>query len=153
MTRLSYRIIPFTTAHLGAITDIYAHHVKTGTASFEETPPTKEKMKARFAALAQQDYPLLVAQTQAGEIIGYAYAGPHKLRSAYRFTVEDSIYVAPSYLGCGIGKALLMALIEACNTGPFQQMIAVIGDSANVPSIRVHEACGFTPIGLSLIHI
>ena len=147
MSSISYHMASYQPAHLEAVTSIYANHVLHGRASFEEVPPTTDEMAQRFATLAAQNYPILVALDEAGCVLGYAYAGPHKLRSAYRFTVEDSIYVAPDALGKGIGKALLTALITSCEKGGYKQMLAVIGDSENAASIGLHAACGFTHFG------
>ena len=147
MATLDYHITFYHHAHLGAVTSIYAHHVLHGRASFEEVPPSEEEMAERFATLAAQDYPILIALNEQGDLLGYAYAGPHKLRSAYRFTVEDSIYVAPDALGKGFGKALLTALISQCEEAGFQQMLAVIGDSENAASIGLHASCGFVHFG------
>ena len=140
-------IISYQACHLEVITAIYAYHVRHGTASFEEQPPSKDEMATRFERLMAQGYPIFTALGPDGAVIGYAYAGPHKLRSAYRFTVEDSIYVSPDHQRQGIGKALLEALIESCQNKPYRQMIAVIGDSENHASIGLHAACGFEMIG------
>lgn len=131
---------------LAAIQRIYAHHVMTGSASFEETPPDLPEMIRRWRAIADAGLPYLVAE-QAGEILGYAYAGPYRPRSAYRFSVEDSIYLAPAAQGQGLGKALLTRLITDCEALGKRQMIAVIGDSANLPSVNLHRALGFRPTG------
>lgn len=147
MTSIAYHMASYQPSHLLAVTAIYAHHVLHGRASFEEVPPIADEMAQRFATLAAQDYPILVALGDEGNVLGYAYAGPHKLRSAYRFTVEDSIYVAPEALGKGIGRALLMALISSCEESGYKQMLAVIGDSENAASIGLHAACGFTHFG------
>ena len=147
MSDESFKIIPYQPRHLAQVTAIYAYHVLHGTASFEEEPPTEADIAERFSALLQDDYPILVAITGDDKVIGYAYGGPHKLRSAYRFTVEDSIYVAAGMQRRGIGRALLSALVEECKKGPFHQMLAVIGDSNNASSIGVHAACGFTHFG------
>ena len=131
---------------IDAITAIYAHHVSFGRASFETQPPSRQDMFARFAALAEDGYPALVAE-QDGEILGYAYAGRHKAREAYRLTVEDSIYVRHDAARRGVGRALLMELIERCRAAGFRQMMAVIGDSENTGSIELHRALGFRHIG------
>lgn len=136
----------FTPADINACTDIYAHHVCHGTASFEEVAPDAAEMGDRFAALVAGGYPVLVAD--AGDhLAGYAYAGPHKTRSAYRYTVEDSIYIAPDFLRRGVGRLLLGALIAQCRDLGFHQMMAVIGDGANDASVGLHQALGFTMIG------
>lgn len=130
-----------------AITAIYRHHVLTGRASFEIAPPDAAEMRARFDALRSRDFPYLVA-CEGDVVSAYAYAGPYRPRPAYRFTVEDSIYVAPDAVGRGIGRPLLERLVAECATRGFRQMLAVIGDSANAPSIRLHERCGFVRVGL-----
>jgi phosphinothricin acetyltransferase len=141
--------IPTRTAEardLAAITRIYEHAVRHGTASFELEPPSEREMTQRYEALRSGGYPYLVAQLE-GEVMGYAYAGPYRARPAYRWTVEDSIYVAPAAQRRGIGRALLDRLIAEAELGGFRQMIAVIGDSANVGSIEVHRAAGFRLVG------
>ncbi|MCQ4162883.1 GNAT family N-acetyltransferase [Roseomonas sp. GC11] len=135
-----------TPADLPAITAIYAHHVAWGRASFETAPPPLEDMQRRFAALAEAGMPYLVAE-EAGQVLGYAYAGAYRPRAAYQNTVENSIYVAPGAAGRGLGRRLLAALITACEERGFRQMIAVVGDSGNTASIRLHEAAGFTRVG------
>ena len=116
-----------TEADLPAIAAVYVQHVLTGLASFEETPPSVEEMTERWRALSSRGLPYIVAIIDE-RIVGYSYAGPYRGRSAYRFTVEDSVYVAEGSGGRGVGSALLAALIERCRTGPWQQMVAVIGD-------------------------
>jgi phosphinothricin acetyltransferase len=132
--------------HLPAIAAIYGEAVRTGTASFEIEPPGEEEMAMRFEALAAGGYPCLVAGI-AGRIVGYAYAGPYRTRPGYRNTVEDSIYLVPEAQGRGIGAALLERLIGESEARGFRQMVAVIGDSANLPSIRLHERHGFRHAG------
>jgi L-amino acid N-acyltransferase YncA len=129
-----------------AVAEIYAHHVLTGLASFEETAPGAGEMVGRYAAVRKGGFPYLVAVVD-GEVVGYAYASSYRTRPAYRFTVEDSVYVREGRGGRGIGKALLQALIERCRAGPWRQMIAVIGDSANHPSIELHRRAGFRVVG------
>lgn len=128
------------------MTDIYAHHVLHGTGSFEEVPPDVRQMQLRFEQRETMSYPTLIAE-QGGEVAGFAYAGNYKPRSAYRFTVEDSVYVAPGHVGQGIGRRLLEELIDVCVRAGYHQMISVIGDSANQSSIRLHERCKFVHIG------
>ena len=139
-------IRPSDAADVPAITAIYAHAVAHGTASFELEPPTEAEMARRRQGLVEADYPYLVAE-QDGALAGYAYAGPYRVRAAYRSTVEDSIYIAPGAQGQGLGRALLAALIDACETRDFRLMVAVIGDEASRGSIRLHESLGFTPVG------
>ena len=129
------------------ITAIYAHHVLTGTATFEIEPPDQKTMLARWGTITDLGLPFLVAEAN-GHVVGYAYAGAYRPRPAYRFTIEDSIYVDAEQMGRGYGRVLLAALIEACESGPWRQMIAVIGDSANTASIRLHERFGFRPVGV-----
>ncbi len=141
-------IRPVEAADLDAIQSIYAHHVLHGLASFEETPPDAAELTKRWRAIVDAGLPYLCATAPAGGgILGYAYAGPYRPRSAYRFTVEDSVYMAPGAAGRGIGRALLRQLIELCAGFGQRQMIAVIGDSANAGSIGLHRACGFELAG------
>lgn len=125
-----------------AIQSIYAHHVRHGTGTFELDAPGVEEIRARRADVLANGFPYLVAQ-RSGAVVGFAYANYFRMRPAYRFTVEDSIYVAPPLAGRGIGKALLSHLIDECESRGFRQMLAVIGDSANAASIGLHRACGF----------
>jgi L-amino acid N-acyltransferase YncA len=139
-------IRPVTFADIPSITRIYAHAVKTGTASFELEPPDEAEMTRRMRAVLDGKFPYLVAEID-GAVVGYAYASLYRTRPAYRFTIEDSVYVAPEAHRRGIGKALLLKLIEECTALGFRQMIAVIGDSDQAASIGVHKACGFEPAG------
>ena len=129
------------------VTRIYAHHVRHGTATFETTPPEPEEVLRRRNAVLGQNLPYLVAECD-GTIAGYAYAALYRPRPAYRFTVEDSIYIHPDFLRKGIGRLLLTELIRNCECGDWRQMIAVIGDSGNTPSIRLHEELGFRHCGV-----
>ncbi|MDH4987244.1 GNAT family N-acetyltransferase [Aminobacter anthyllidis] len=134
-------------ADLDRITEIYADAVLNGTASYELEPPTRTEMGERFEALMEGGYPYLVAERD-GAIIGYAYAGPFRARPAYRFIVEDSIYIAPEAKGAGIGKALMQALVDESTALGFRQIIAVIGDGhADSASVRLHEKLGFHHTG------
>jgi phosphinothricin acetyltransferase len=135
-----------TPADIPAITEIYAEAVRHGTATFELEPPDAGEMRRRFDALHAGNFPYLVAETN-GRIAGYAYAGPYRPRPAYRFTVENSVYLLPASHRRGIGLALLNELITQCAARGYRQMIAVIGDSANVASIGVHARAGFDMIG------
>jgi L-amino acid N-acyltransferase YncA len=139
-------IRPVAAADLGAITSIYRHHVLHGSASFETEPPAEAEMARRQALLLEQDYPYLVAE-RGGDIAGYAYASAYRPRIAYRNTVEDSVYLLPDAAGLGIGSLLLAALIVACEARGFRQMMAVVGDSDNASSIRLHQRHGFRCIG------
>ncbi|WP_159349243.1 GNAT family N-acetyltransferase [Roseomonas harenae] len=131
-----------------AITRIYAHWVENGRASFELSSPDETEMAARREAVLAGGYPHLVATDEAGTVLGYAYASAYRPRPAYRHTVENSVYVAPGGLRGGIGRVLLEALIARCEAADFRLMVAVIGDSANAPSIRLHEALGFRHAGV-----
>lgn len=139
-------IRPATHADLAAISAIYAHHVLHGTASFETDPPDLAEITRRFDDITRRDLPYLTAEID-GAVRGYAYAGPYRPRPAYRFTVEDSIYIDHDFHRRGIGNALLAALIEACRERPVRQIVAIIGDSANHASIRLHEQHGFRHVG------
>jgi len=132
-------------ADMPAIQAIYAHHVLTGLGSFEETPPSLEEMARRRADILSHDLPYVVADIE-GRIAGYAYAGKFRPRSAYRYSVEDSIYVAPDAQRRGIGRKMLDELLERCTRQGYRQMVAVIGDSANFGSIGVHLAAGFAEV-------
>lgn len=129
-----------------AIVEIYAAEVVAGTASFELTPPDRAEMIRRWSTIVGRGLPYLVADLDGG-IAGYAYAGPYRTRPAYRFTVEDSVYVAPWARRRGVGLVLLRGVVMACETAGARQMVAVIGDSAHVASIRLHEAVGFRLVG------
>lgn len=131
---------------LSAITRIYDHAVRQGTASFEIEPPDEAEMTRRYRALLQGGYPYLVAELD-GHIAGYAYAGAYRTRPAYRWTVEDSVYVDAAATRRGIGRALLDGLIAESTARDFRQMIAVIGDSAQTASIELHRAAGFRLVG------
>ena len=129
-----------------AVQEIYAYYVTKTTASFEEEPPTVSEMTARWQRIVARGMPFLVA-IRGKRILGYAYAAPFRERSAYRYTCEDSIYVAPDALGREIGNVLMTALINRCVACGFRQMIAVIGDSANAASLAIHSRHGFYVIG------
>lgn len=135
-----------THADVPDIQSIYAHHVLHGTGTFEEEPPSVEDMTARFDKVKKQGCIWLVA-TDATGVLGYGYYAPFRERSAYRFTVEDSIYVREDVRGQGVGKALVTRLIELATAAGLRQMIAVIGDSENVGSIGVHASLGFHMVG------
>ena len=135
-----------TEADLPAITEIYEHAVRYGTATFELIPPEIAEMTRRFRALADGGFPYFVA-TVEGKVIGYAYAGPYRPRPAYRFTLENSVYLDPASQRRGIGTALLTELIAQSEARGYRQMIAVIGDSANAASVALHARAGFAMIG------
>ena len=139
-------IRPALEADLPAITEIYEHAVLHGTATFELVPPDLAEMTRRYRALMEGGFPYFVATIDDG-VVGYAYAGAYRPRPAYRFTVENSIYLHPASHRRGIGLQLLQRLILECEARGYRQMIAVIGDSANAGSIGVHTRTGFTLIG------
>lgn len=132
---------------IAAIQPIYAHHVLHGLASFEEVPPDAAELARRQADVLGRGFPYVVAVDGDGRIVGYAYANLYRPRSAYRYTVEDSIYLAPDQGRRGIGRLLLDRLIADCTAVGARQMIAVIGDLANHGSIGLHRACGFHMVG------
>lgn len=132
---------------LTAICAIYTPYVLHGTQTFEEVPPTLAAMAERREQVLAHGLPFLVAECRRS-ILGYCYALPHRPRPAYRYTIEDSIYVAPDCTAAGVGSALLAALIRRCERGPWRQMLAVIGDSDNAASIALHRRHGFEPIGI-----
>lgn len=142
MSTLTIR--PTRPADLRQITEIYTDAVLNGTASYELEPPSLAEMTRRFDALLTEGYPYIVAEDGESAVLGYAYAGPFRTRPAYRFIVEDSIYVAPQAKGRGVGRRLLEALIEAAEAKGFRQFVAVIGDGTpDSPSVRLHEKLGF----------
>ena len=133
---------------IAAITAIYAEAVRHGTASYELEPPDHAEMTRRWRDLAAKDYPHLVA-VGGGGVVGYAYAGPYRPRPAYRYSVEDSIYVAPAAQGRGVGRALLAELIGLCEVRGFRQLIAVIGGGTeHAASVGLHAVLGFRQIGV-----
>lgn len=137
---------PAEAGDIAAITGIYAEVVRNGTATFEIEPPGTAEMARRQHALLAGDYPYVVAE-RAGVIAGYAYAGPYHARPAYRWTVEDSIYIAPQFQRGGLGRLLLARLIADAESRGFRQMIAVVGDSHNTASIALHAAFDFRQSG------
>ena len=139
-------IRPAVVADLPGVTEIYADAVRFGTATFELVPPDLAEMTRRFQVLVDGGFPYVVAILE-GRVAGYAYAGPYRPRPAYRFTVENSVYLQPAIHRRGVGRQLLERLIADCEQRGFRQMIAVIGDSANAASIGVHSRCGFRMIG------
>ncbi|EJK84502.1 GNAT family N-acetyltransferase [Rhizobium sp. AP16] len=132
---------------LPRITAIYRDAVLNGTASYELIPPDEAEMASRFQAIRDKGYPYIVAEDESGKVLGYAYASAFRTRPAYRWMVEDSIYIAPEARGRGLGKLLLAKLVEECEALGFRQMIAVIGGAAPA-SIALHRAAGFAETGL-----
>ena len=130
-----------------AIAALYAHHVLTSTATFEEEPPDAREIASRMHTVQQSGMPWLVAVEPGGTVLGYAYAGTYRPRSAFRYTVENSVYNAPEHMRRGIGLRLMADVIASCRRSDRRQMVAVIGDSANAASIRFHARLGFATIG------
>jgi phosphinothricin acetyltransferase len=141
------RIRPSTEDDLGSIAAIYGHHVLHGTGSFETEPPGEKEMRRRRADVLARGLPHLVAEEEGGAILGYAYASAYRPRAAYRNTVENSVYVRHDIVGRGVGRLLLAELIAQCEALGVRQMVAVVGDSANLASLRLHEAFGFRLVG------
>jgi len=137
---------PASAADFTAIQPIYAHHVRHGLASFEETPPTVEEMRRRHEEVIARGLPYLVAE-ETGDVLGYGYCTLYRTRSAYRHTLEDSVYVRAGKHRKGVGRAILAALIERSEQLGYRQLIAVIGDSAQAPSIGLHASLGFLRAG------
>ena len=135
------------TGDVPAIREIYACHVRYGFASFEEVPPDEAEMERRRQEVLRHGLPFLVAERD-GRIGGFAHASPFSPRTAFRYTVEDSVYTAPETMGHGFGRCVLAALIERCAALDLRQMVAVIGDSGDSSAIRLHRALGFEPAGL-----
>jgi len=140
-------IRPAEPADAAAVAAVYGHHVLHGLGTFEETPPSAEEMARRMAAVAATGLPWLLAE-EGGRALGYAYAAPFRPRAAYRYTAEDSVYVAPDAQGRGVGRALLQAIVAACEARGLRRLTALIGDTGNTASIALHAACGFERAGL-----
>ena len=138
---------PSTDTDLSAITDIYAHHVRHGTGTFETTPPTVQEMTARRADVLSKNLPYLTAEV-SGVVVGFAYCNWFKPRPAYRYSAEDSIYLAPDVQGKGLGRLLLLELMAQAERCGVRKLIAVIGDSTNAGSVGVHRTCGFAHVGV-----
>lgn len=143
---MGFAIRAATGADMPAIAAIYAHHVLHGVATFEEVPPDASEMTRRHAVVTGRGLPYLVAE-EGDRLLGYAYAGPFRERSAYRFTVEDSVYLDPATFRRGIGRALVEQLIVESTAAGARQMLAVIGDSGNAGSIGLHTRLGFRHVG------
>ncbi|HLL17992.1 MAG TPA: GNAT family N-acetyltransferase [Rubrivivax sp.] len=145
-TRAGLLIRPSTADDIPAFTGIYAHAVHNSTGTFELDAPDATEMSRRRDDVLAKGLPWLTAES-GGEVLGYAYAGLFRPRRAYRFTLEDSIYIAPEARGRGLGRLLLAELVARCEAVGARQMLAVIGDSANQASVAVHLAQGFEPVG------
>jgi L-amino acid N-acyltransferase YncA len=138
---------PAVAADMPAVQAIYGYHVRYGLASFEDEPPSVEEIARRWQEVTAKGFPYFVAE-QGGEVLGYAYAGPYRTRPAYRYTVENSVYVREGLQQRGVGQAVMRAVLAECEARGHRQMIAVIGDSANEGSIRLHERLGFRRVGV-----
>jgi phosphinothricin acetyltransferase len=138
---------PATAADAEALAAIYGHHVLHGFGTFEEVPPSAAEMESRRAAIAARGLPYLAAEA-GGRVLGFAYAGPFRPRAAYRYCVEDSVYIAPDAAGQGVGKAVLSAVLAQCEAMGLRQVVAVIGDSGNAASIGLHRSLGFRDAGV-----
>jgi L-amino acid N-acyltransferase YncA len=147
MSGVNFTIRPSQDEDVPAITAIYRHHVLHGVASFEEIPPEPDEIARRRAEILHHGLPYLVA-ARSGRILGYCYAAPYRSRSAYRFTLEDSIYIDQAEVGRGLGRTLLTSLVDRCAELGYRQMVAVIGGSDTWPSLRLHMALGFARIGV-----
>ena len=130
-----------------AIAALYAHYVRTSIATFEEAPPDSAEIAKRIAAVLQAGLPWVVATDLQGGLLGYAYAALYRTRSAYRYTLENSVYVSPQTVGLGIGATVMREVIRRCTALGYRQMLAVIGDSANTASIALHASLGFRTVG------
>ena len=133
-------------ADLEAVTAIFAHYVTSTVTTFEEVPPTVADWRRRLDDLADRNLPFLVAD-QDGTVTGYAYASPWRPKPAYRYTVEDTVYISPAHTGRGLGRALLAALLTGCEQAGARQVIAVIADTGSDASVALHRRLGFTPAG------
>jgi phosphinothricin acetyltransferase len=138
---------PARAADMAAVQAIYGHHVRHGLASFEDDAPTIEEIIRRWQDVVAKQLPYVVAEA-AGEVLGYAYAGPYRSRPGYRYTLENSVYVREGVQQRGVGQAVMRVVLAECEARGYRQMIAVIGDSANEGSIRLHERLGFQRVGL-----
>ena len=139
------QVRPATESDAAAVAAIYGHHVLHGFGTFEEVPPGAEEIAGRIAAVLGRGLPYLIAE-ESGAVIGFAYAAPFRPRAAYRYTVEDSVYIAPEAIGKGVGKALVAEVIRLCEGLGLRQMMAVIGDTENTGSIRFHARLGFVEV-------
>jgi L-amino acid N-acyltransferase YncA len=142
----THELRPATPADVPALTAIYGHYVRTHTATFALDPPDEDEMRARMTAIASAQMPYWVAE-HVGAVVGYCYVAPYRPRPAYRFTVENSVYVAPDRVGRGIGTALLAKVVGECVPLGIREIVAVIGDSDNQPSIHLHRSAGFIDVG------
>jgi L-amino acid N-acyltransferase YncA len=139
-------VSPASSADMAVVAGIFAHYVTDSVATFEEVVPTVADWQARLADLSAKGWPFLVARI-GGELVGYAYASPWRPKPAYRYTVEDSVYLAPGWTGRGVGRALLERLLHACQQAGARQVVAVIADTGSDASAALHRRLGFTDAG------
>jgi phosphinothricin acetyltransferase len=142
------RIRGATLEDAAAVGAIYGHHVLHGFGTFEEVPPTDADMAGRIASVLKLGLPYLVAEDEAGGVLGFAYAASFRPRAAYRYTAEESVYIRPDMVGRGVGKALVAEVIRICEAMGLRQLVAVIGDSENAASRALHRSLGFVEIGV-----
>ncbi len=147
MSSLVFRVEVAQLADVAIIQQIYAHHVLNGLGTFEENPPSLVEMHERYQKITAAGFPFIVVKLD-NLVVGYAYVGHFRERSAYRHTVEDSIYVAPEFVGHGVGEMLLIELIRLCRARGYREMVALIGDSRNHASIKLHHKLGFSQTGI-----
>jgi len=147
MSNLAFGIETAQLADVAIIQQIYAHHVLNGLGTFEENPPSLVEMHERYQKITAAGFPFIVVKLD-NLVVGYAYAGHFRERSAYRYTVEDSIYVAPEFVGHGVGEMLLIELIRLCRARGYRELVALIGDSRNHASIKLHHKLGFSQTGI-----
>jgi phosphinothricin acetyltransferase len=147
MSSLVFRVEGAELADVAIIQQIYAHHVLNGLGTFEENPPSLVEMHERYQKITAAGFPFIVVKLD-NLVVGYAYAGHFRERSAYRHTVEDSIYVALEFVGHGVGEMLLIELIRLCRARGYREMVALIGDSRNHASIKLHHKLGFSQTGI-----
>ena len=147
MSSLVFRVEVAQLADVAIIQQIYAHHVLNGLGTFEENPPSLVEMHERYQKITAAGFPFIVVKLD-NLVVGYAYAGHFRERSAYRHTVEDSIYVAPEFVGHGVGEMLLIELIRLCRARGYRELVALIGDSRNHASIKLHHKLGFSQTGI-----
>lgn len=143
----SIRCRPSRESDIPAIQQIYSHYVRHSLATFETEPPDEEEIRRRRTEVTGKGLPHIVAEIN-GTVAGYAYAAPYRSRTAYRYTVEDSIYIHPSYVRRGLGRILLTEIVRVCQRNGYRQMVAIIGDSANTGSVGLHSDMGFEHIGI-----
>jgi L-amino acid N-acyltransferase YncA len=146
MQSAPFHVRDSTEADIAQITAIYAHYVRTHTATFEIDPPDEAEMKSRWSGIHSAGFPYVVAESNQ-RVLGYCYVSWYRLRPAYRYTLENSVYVAPENVHGGVGHALLDHVLKMCERAGYREIIAIIGDSDNAPSIGLHRKAGFAHVG------